>query len=99
MEIRLKLTGMGQFERNMKELAEHTGHFMENHLFEVEEEVNCEYCGESQAVLIPVWISRVEEGWAYGPGGSTMAECIACGRTFELTWDDLSVELPDVESC
>lgn len=91
MEIKLQLVGMGE---RIKELGEDLEHFLENHKFEAEEKVSCEYCGETQTVLIPVWISRVEEGWAYGPGGSTMVECIACGRTFEVTWNEVSVQLP-----
>lgn len=93
LEIKLKLTGLDRFlDGQGKELK----HFLINHEFEVEEEVYCEYCGESQFVTIPVWLSKVESGWAYGPGGSTMVECIACGRDFEIIWEEVAVELPSI---
>lgn len=57
--------------------------------------VECDHCGHAQEVTVPIRITRVDGGRGYGPGGSTTVPCsnTGCGRSFEVTWDSVVVEL------
>lgn len=63
--------------------------------FQKKVEVSCDHCDRPQKVSIPFKIERVEGERGYGPGGSLTVTCSNpdCHKPFEVTWDDVVIEL------
>jgi hypothetical protein len=57
------------------------------------QDVDCEFCGNSQKVPIPVQVTAVNNGLISGPGGSMIYVCESCGGPAEVTWDDANVQV------
>jgi len=55
--------------------------------------VDCDHCGKPRRVSIPFVIERVDGDRGYGSGGSLVVTCPGCGKPFEVTWDNVIVEL------
>jgi hypothetical protein len=76
-------------------LIEHPEGVLVGKTFEKKVDVNCDHCGRPQEASIPFQIERVDGTRGYGPGGSITVTCSNpdCGKPFEVTWDNVIVEL------
>jgi hypothetical protein len=57
--------------------------------------VECDHCGTSQAVTIPLQVTSMEGDIGHGPGGRMTVTCSnpECSKEFEVTWDSVAIQV------
>lgn len=55
--------------------------------------VACDFCGHKQEIIIRPEITEVEGTIGTGPAGSAHIACSSCGKTFEVEWTGVVVEI------
>jgi hypothetical protein len=90
-----EIKGMDELLKNLKDLESNPQILLAGKTFEIEKEVECEHCGCKQKAILPVQVERVEGNKGYGPGGSITVVCInpECGKSFEVTWDNVVFDI------
>jgi len=59
------------------------------------QEVECEFCGYSQKIPLPVKVTEVRNGLIKGAGGSVFFACANCGGPAEVAWDGAIVQVTE----
>jgi DNA-directed RNA polymerase subunit RPC12/RpoP len=82
------------FQIELAEASANSGQLLRGKKFEKKVPgVACDHCGFVQEVTVPIEVERVEGARGYGPGGRTSVVCSNCGKPFEVTWDNVIVEI------
>lgn len=57
------------------------------------QDVDCEFCGHTQKVPLPVKVTDVKGGVIAGAGGSMIYACDSCGGPAQVSWDAANVQV------
>jgi len=95
-KFRKQIAGvLAPYAIDIDRVIEHPGLVLVGKTLQKTIEVDCDHCGRPRQVSIPLRIDRVEGDRGYGPGASITVTCCnpGCGKPFEVTWDNVIVEL------
>lgn len=94
--IRKQVTGaLAPYAIDLDWIIEHPEGLLTGKTFQKKVTVSCDHCDKPQQVSIPFKIERVDGERGYGLGGSLTVTCSdrGCNKPFEVTWDNVIVEL------
>lgn len=88
-----EIKGIDDIIGKLQDLRENPQQLLQGIELTIPKEINCEWCHEQQMIDIPVNITNVSGSKCLGPGGSKSVQCSHCGRTFDVTWDKVEIDV------